>query len=133
MRGSLKRFCRTWRRPRPNPNLNPNPHPNPDPDPDPNPDPNPTTGGISEEDSSIYLNEINKLERKGAFALTFSYSRALQSSCIKIWGGKEDKYKDAQAQLLARAQANSEASVGKYAPGSQPSIEESLFVKNYVY
>merc|ERR1712094_14010 len=38
------------------------------------------SGGISEEDSSIYLNEINKLDRKGAFALTFSYSRALQSS-----------------------------------------------------
>merc|ERR1712216_886683 len=48
------------------------------------------SGGISEEDSSIYLNEINKLDRKGAFALTFSYSRALQSSCIKIWGGKDD-------------------------------------------
>merc|ERR1711885_56575 len=91
------------------------------------------SGGISEEDSSIYLNEINKLERKGAFALTFSYSRALQSSCIKIWGGKEDKYKDAQDQLLARAIANSEASLGKYTPGSQPSIEESLFVKNYAY
>merc|ERR1712128_387375 len=77
------------------------------------------SGGISEEDSSIYLNEINKLDRKGAFALTFSYSRALQSSCIKIWGGK-----DAQMQLLARAQANSEASKGEYTPGSQPSIEE---------
>jgi len=91
------------------------------------------SGGISEEDSSIYLNEINKLDRKGAFALTFSYSRALQSSCIKIWGGKDDKYKEAQDQLKARAQANSEASQGKYVPGSQPSIEESLFVKNYVY
>jgi len=91
------------------------------------------SGGISEEDSSIYLNEINKLDRKGAFALTFSYSRALQSSCIKIWGGKEDKYKAAQDQLKARAQANSEASQGKYTPGSQPSIEESLFVKNYAY
>ena len=91
------------------------------------------SGGISEEDSSIYLNEINKLDRKGAFALTFSYSRALQSSCIKIWGGKEENYKKAQDQLLARAQANSEASQGKYTPGSQPSIEESLFVKNYVY
>jgi len=91
------------------------------------------SGGISEEDSSIYLNEINKLARKGAFALTFSYSRALQSSCIKIWGGKDDKYADAQAQLLARAQANSEASKGEYVPGSQPSIEESLFVKNYAY
>merc|ERR1719428_1673046 len=91
------------------------------------------SGGISEEDSSIYLNEINKLDRKGAFKLTFSYSRALQSSCIKIWGGKDDKYAEAQKQLLARAQANSEASLGKYVPGSQPSIEESLFVKNYVY
>merc|ERR1711907_282885 len=91
------------------------------------------SGGISEEDSSIYLNEINKLDRKGAFALTFSYSRALQSSCIKIWGGKEENYQAAQDQLLARARANSEASKGEYVPGSQPSIEESLFVKDYVY
>ena len=39
----------------------------------------------------------------------------------------------AQKQLLARAQANGEASKGEYVPGSQPSDEESLFVKNYVY
>ena len=38
-----------------------------------------------------------------------------------------------QDQLYARAKANSEASIGKYVPGSQPSIEESLFVKNYAY
>merc|ERR1712151_1355304 len=91
------------------------------------------SGGISEEDSSIYLNEINKIDRKGAFALTFSFSRALQSSCIKIWGGKPENYKAAQDQLYARAKANSEASMGKYQPGSQPSIEESLFVKDYAY
>merc|ERR1719331_526475 len=48
------------------------------------------SGGISEEDSSIYLNEINKLDRKGAFALTFSFSRAMQSSCLKKWGGKPE-------------------------------------------
>jgi len=83
------------------------------------------SGGISEEDSSIYLNEINKLDKKGAFATTFSYSRALQSSCIKIWGGKEENYKKAQDQLLARAQANSEASLGKYEYGSQPSMQEA--------
>ena len=74
-----------------------------------------------------------EVEKTCQCKLTFSFSRALQSSCIKIWGGKDDKYADAQAQLLARAQANSEASVGKYVPGSQPSIEESLFVKNYAY
>jgi len=91
------------------------------------------SGGISEEDASIYLNEINKVSRKSTTALTFSYSRALQSSCIKMWAGKEENYDAAQKQLLARAQANSEANLGKYVPGSQPSDEESLFVKNYVY
>ena len=50
-----------------------------------------------------------------------------------MWGGKEENYDAAQKQLLARAQANSEANLGKYVPGSQPSDEESLFVKNYVY
>jgi fructose-bisphosphate aldolase class I len=91
------------------------------------------SGGISEEDSSIYLNEINKVERTCSARLTFSYSRALQSSCIKAWGGKDENYEKAQGLLLARAQANSEAAMGKYVPGSQPSTEESLFVKNYVY
>merc|ERR1719413_289773 len=91
------------------------------------------SGGISEEDSSIFLNEINKIERKGPWALTFSFSRALQSSCIKAWGGKPENVEAAQKQLLARAQANSEASKGTYKPGSQPSMQESLYVKNYVY
>jgi len=91
------------------------------------------SGGISEEDASIYLNEINKLDREGPWALTFSFSRAMQSSCIKIWSGKKENKEAAQAQLYARARANSEASKGEYVPGSQPSIEESLYVKNYVY
>ena len=91
------------------------------------------SGGISEEDSSIYLNEINKVDRKGPWRLTFSFSRALQSSCIKKWAGKPENVEAAQKQLLARAQANSEASKGEYVPGSQPSDEESLYVKNYVY
>merc|ERR1712129_627652 len=47
--------------------------------------------------------------------------------------GTHDITTTAQMQLLARAQANSEASKGEYTPGSQPSIEESLFVKNYAY
>jgi len=91
------------------------------------------SGGISEEDSSIFLNAINSIERKGPWRLTFSFSRALQSSCIKVWGGKSENKEAAQKQLLARAQANSEASQGKYVAGSQPSSEESLYVKNYVY
>jgi len=91
------------------------------------------SGGISEEDSSIYLNEINKLDRVGPWRLTFSFSRALQSSCLKVWDGKPENVKAAQDQLFARAKANSEASSGSYKPGSQPSMQESLYVKNYVY
>mmetsp|Transcript_7948 Transcript_7948/g.11497 ORF Transcript_7948/g.11497 Transcript_7948/m.11497 type:complete len:392 (+) Transcript_7948:167-1342(+) len=91
------------------------------------------SGGISEEDSSIYLNEINKIDRVGPWAMTFSFSRALQSSCLKIWDGKAENKAEAQKQLVARAQANSEASKGEYQPGSQHSIQESLYVKNYVY
>merc|ERR1712176_1103944 len=91
------------------------------------------SGGISEEDSSIFLNAINAKERKGPWRLTFSFSRALQSSCLKTWNGKPENKEAAQKQLLARAQANSEASLGKCVAGSQPSSEESLYVKNYVY
>merc|ERR1712032_1767638 len=88
------------------------------------------SGGISEEDASIYLNEINKIQRKGPWAMTFSFSRAMQSSCIKKWAGKKENKEEAQKQLLARAQANAEASKGEYTPGSQPSDEASLYVKN---
>merc|ERR1711924_176909 len=60
------------------------------------------SGGISEEDASIYLNEINKVPRKTQTRLTFSYSRALQSSCIKTWKGEAGNVDAAQKQLLAR-------------------------------
>lgn len=91
------------------------------------------SGGISEEDSSCYLNEINKINRVGPWAMTFSFSRAMQSSCLKTWNGEPDNVKAAQDQLLARARANGAASKGEYVPGSEPSLFESLFVSNYVY
>mmetsp|Transcript_37221 Transcript_37221/g.89098 ORF Transcript_37221/g.89098 Transcript_37221/m.89098 type:complete len:390 (-) Transcript_37221:274-1443(-) len=91
------------------------------------------SGGLTEEDSSIFLNAINSIERKGPWAMTFSFSRANQSSALKAWAGKKENVEAAQKALLARAQANSEASEGKYVAGSQPSDQESLYVKNYVY
>jgi len=91
------------------------------------------SGGLSEEDSSIFLNAINKVDRVGPWAMTFSFSRANQSSALKTWDGKPENVEAAQKALLARAQANSEASKGEYVPGSQPSLSESLYVKNYVY
>ncbi|CEM04838.1 unnamed protein product [Vitrella brassicaformis CCMP3155] len=91
------------------------------------------SGGMSEEEASINLNVMNQKPRKGPWSVAFSYGRALQQSCLKAWQGKPEQLEAAQKALLARAQANSEAQQGKYVPGSQPSADESLFVKGYKY
>jgi len=91
------------------------------------------SGGLSEEEASIYLNTMNSFPRKGPWSVTFSYGRALQQSCLKAWQGKEANVPAAQNALLARAQANSEANLGKYVAGSQPSADGTLFVKGYKY
>lgn len=91
------------------------------------------SGGLSEEEASIYLNTMNQIKRKGPWSVTFSYGRALQQSTLKAWNGKEENIPAAQKALLARAQANSEASMGKYVAGSQPSADGTLFVKGYKY
>ncbi len=89
------------------------------------------SGGLSEEAASIYLNLMNKLARKANWNVGFSYGRALQHSCLKAWNGND--VTAAQKALLARAQANSEASKGLYKAGSQPSSDEALFVAGYKY
>ncbi|CAM9384929.1 unnamed protein product [Scytosiphon promiscuus] len=91
------------------------------------------SGGMSEEEASINLNLMNSTPRKGPWSLSFSYGRALQQSTLKAWQGKAENLEAAQTQLKARAQANSEANLGKYEAGSQPSADETLFVKGYKY
>ena len=95
------------------------------------------SGGLPEEAASVYLNEMQKIDRSGTFEkrrewnLSFSYGRALQHSALKAWGGKN--IKAGQAALLARAQANSEATNCQYVAGSQPSSDEHLHVAGYIY
>jgi fructose-bisphosphate aldolase class I len=90
------------------------------------------SGGQSEEEASQNLNEMNKITTiPKPWSLTFSYGRALQSSCQKAWSGKPENVKAAQAVLIERAKANSEASVGKYAGGSGSTSSE--YVANYKY
>ena len=89
------------------------------------------SGGLSEEEASLYLNEMNLLSADKPWNISFSYGRALQHSCLKAWAGSNiDK---GQKALIARAQANSEASKGLYVLGSQPSSDEKLFVSGYTY
>lgn len=91
------------------------------------------SGGQSEEEASQNLNEMNKLELRRPWVLSFSYGRALQHSCIRAWGGKDENVTKAQEVLTVRAKANSEATLGKYQGSKDASASESLHVKNYTY
>ena len=88
------------------------------------------SGGQSEEEASFNLNAINSVPgAKKPWTLSFSFGRALQASCIKDWGGIN--VKEAQATLIKRAEANSQASLGKYQNTGVKG--ESLHVSNYSY
>ncbi|KAL8140563.1 hypothetical protein V2J09_006584 [Rumex salicifolius] len=92
------------------------------------------SGGQSEEEATVNLNAMNKLETKKPWTLTFSYGRALQQSTLKAWAGKEDNVKHAQEVFLGRCKANSEATLGKYQGGAAADgANESLHVKDYKY
>jgi fructose-bisphosphate aldolase, class I len=92
------------------------------------------SGGMSEEDATLALNAINRVEGKRPWALTFSYGRALQQSVLKAWAGKPENKEEAQRQLLIRANANGQAALGKYEGGAGGlAAESSLYQKNYSY
>jgi fructose-bisphosphate aldolase class I len=92
------------------------------------------SGGQSEEEATVHLNEMNKVKAARPWALTFSYGRALQATVLKVWSGKPENIPAAQQALLARAKANCEAAQGKYAGAAAGSgASESLYVKDYKY
>jgi len=92
------------------------------------------SGGQSEEEATQNLDAMNRLDTKKPWVLSFSFGRALQKSCLSAWGGKEDNVKKAQETFSARAKANGEATLGKYAGGvGGAAASESSFVKGYAY
>jgi len=93
------------------------------------------SGGQSEEEASINLDAINKFPGKKPWSLSFSYGRALQASVLRAWAGKDANVAAGQAELLKRAKANGEASLGKYSAGNIQSQAggQGLFVKDHAY
>ena len=87
-----------------------------------------TSGGLSEEEASLCLDAMNRIERKGPWSMTFGFARSLQQSCLATWGGDPANVAAAQAMLFARARANGEANLGKYAPGSQPTVDPTALL-----
>ena len=52
-------------------------------------------------------------DKKNPWTLSFSYGRALQTSCLKAWVGAGANVPAAQAALLRVSEANSKASLGQ--------------------
>lgn len=90
------------------------------------------SGGQSELEATLNLNAMN--QAPNPWHVSFSYARALQNTCLKTWGGREENVKAAQDTLLARAKANSLAQLGKYTgEGESEEAKEGMFVKGYTY
>jgi fructose-bisphosphate aldolase class I len=58
------------------------------------------SGGQTEEEAAIHLNEMNKLKLTTGWNLSFSYGRALQETARKKWAGKQENNKIAQEAFL---------------------------------
>ena len=89
------------------------------------------SGGMSEVEATIALNEINKYDTQKPWRLTFSYGRALQASVLNTWQGKIENKSSAQQMLLKRAEANGNASDGNYI--NELLEKQSLHEKDYLY
>jgi fructose-bisphosphate aldolase class I len=72
------------------------------------------SGGMSEEESTLNLQALQEACPNAPWSLTFSYGRALQSSTLKTWSGKQENWDAAQKILVALAKANSEAQLGQF-------------------
>ncbi|EAN33345.1 Fructose-bisphosphate aldolase [Theileria parva strain Muguga] len=114
------------------------------------------SGGQSELEATKNLNDINERlltltnysnsetsdnRSSRLWKLSFSYGRALQSSCLKVWSGKDENVKNAQKVLHQMAKNNSLAAQGKLTKKDLEEVEKltkdmvksTLYEKDYKY
>jgi fructose-bisphosphate aldolase class I len=75
------------------------------------------SGGMSDEQATSRLNEMNRIGGEGgglSWELSFSYGRALQAPSLKAWGGQAANAGAGQAALAHRAKMNGLARSGGY-------------------
>ena len=71
------------------------------------------SGGQTPEQATAHLNAMNQMERL-PWNVSFSYARALQENCMKVWGGEDQNVSAAQKAFFKRAKLNSLAALGHY-------------------
>merc|ERR1739845_169921 len=77
----------------------------------------------NEESATINLSKMNEMFKgKLPWALSFSYGKALQKTCIVTWLGKNENKAKAQEALNNRCAANTAACSGKYVAGTCASV-----------
>lgn len=91
------------------------------------------SGGQTEQEATVHLDQMNRLDAVKPWTITFSYGRALQSSVLKAWKGDKANKAEAQKTLLKVARANSMAGLGKFDPKEAGLGNDSLYQKNYAY
>ena len=73
------------------------------------------SGGQSPELAAARLNAMHvRFAARLPWALTFSFSRAIQQPALEIWRGEEANVSEAQQALLHRAECNRAARRGEY-------------------
>ncbi|GAC1415815.1 MAG: fructose-bisphosphate aldolase class I [Actinomycetota bacterium] len=77
------------------------------------------SGGMSDEDASDRLSEMNKLGPH-PWELSFSYGRALQAPALKAWKGESANLEAGQKAYFHRAKMNGLARTGSYDPKNEP-------------
>ncbi|MEO5788962.1 MAG: class I fructose-bisphosphate aldolase [Gelidibacter sp.] len=84
------------------------------------------SGGQTSQQASERLNAMNaNYKSEMPWALTFSFSRALQYPAMDIWNGKEENSKRAQKALHHRAICNRLACSGEYSEILEKSISSA--------
>ncbi len=73
------------------------------------------SGGQSDVEATVNLNEMNKTFSDMPWQVSFSYGRALQAPPLAAWGGQEEKVEAAQKAFQHRAYCNGKARYGDYA------------------
>ncbi len=78
------------------------------------------SGGQGAELASARLNAMNvRFRSRLPWALTFSFSRAIQQPALEIWQGQEAHVAAAQQALVHRARCNQAARRGQYNPAME--------------
>jgi len=86
------------------------------------------SGGQTSEMATNHLNEMNRLfKSRIPWALTFSFSRAIQLPALEIWKGKEENAIPAQQELCYQAKCNSDARWGEFDFAVKPEREPGSF------